>query len=234
MKRATRILLPLALVLGLASCQQLFTSSLGAWAARDLTLPANLSAADTLELSAEALANGDAELATALLPALEANLDAATPGTAAYDALSTAAAETVVIATGISEAVTTVITLIPFEELMAAEGGAISLAPETIAAIDSAIAAIEVGADATAILEALALDPGAATADQLVLAALAVAVATNPGLSVAGLIDGTETLPDPSGTLVEDLLTAALDQAAAYPGDGGLYDMLGPYLGVTP
>lgn len=234
MKRATRVLVPLAIVLALASCQQVFTSSLGAWAARDLSIPADLSAADTLDLAGQAVEDGDAALAEALLPALEANLEAATPGTAAYDELSAAAAETVVIATGISEAITTVITLIPFEEIMAAGGAAIVIDPDTVTAIDAAIAAIQVGADATAILEALVLDPGAATADQLVLAAMAMAVELNPTLSVAGLLDGSETFPDMTGTLVEDLLTAALAQASSYPGDSGLYDMLGPYLGVTP
>ena len=34
--------------------------------------------------------------------------------------------------------------------------------------------------------------------------------------------------------LTQSLLDAALAQAAAYPGDSGLYDMLGPYLDVTP
>lgn len=232
MKRAYRVLVPLAALLALGSCQQLFTTSLGAWAARDLSLPANLSAADTLELSAEAVANGDAELANALLPALGNNLAAATPGTPAYDALAAAAVKTVVVATGVSEAVTTVITLIPFEELMAAGGASIVLDADTVTAIDAAIASISVGAGATAILEALALDPGAATADQLMLAALATLVVANPGLSLGAMLEDPATAAttytvDP---LTQSLLDAALAQAAAYPGDSGLYDMLGPYL----
>ncbi len=234
MKRATRVLVPLAIVLALASCQQVFTSSLGAWAARDLSIPADLSAADTLDLAGQAVEDGDAALAEALLPALEANLEAATPGTAAYDELSAAAAETVVIATGISEAITTVITLIPFEEIMAAGGAAIVIDPDTVTAIDAAIAAIQVGADATAILEALVLDPGAATADQLVLAAMATLVVANPGLSLGAMLEDPATATYTVDPLTQSLLDAALAQASSYPGDSGLYDMLGPYLGVTP
>ncbi|HOX18213.1 MAG TPA: hypothetical protein PKW82_07135 [Spirochaetales bacterium] len=234
MKNTARILVPLAIVLFLASCQQVFTSSLGVWAARDLSIPADLSSADTLDYAGQAVENGDAGLATALLPALEANLDAPTPATAAYDELSAAAAATVVIATGISEAITTVITLIPFEEIMAAGGESIVLDDETVAAIDAAIASITVGADATAILEALALDPGAASADQLVLAAMATLVVANPGLSLGEMLDDPAAATFTVDALTQSLLDAALAQAAAYPGDSGLYDMLGPYLDVTP
>ena len=228
MKRALRAAAVLATVLVLASCQELFTTSLGAWASRDtLTVPADLGAADALALASEAVADGDAQLAAALLPALSNNLDAATPGTPAYDELAAAAAETVVVASGISEAITAVIELVPVDQL---GSGTATLDPATVAAIDAIMDGVVVGADAEAILASLAVDPGAASADQLVLAALALVVADNPDLSLAGLLDGTETAPDLTGTLAEDLLAAAVAQASADPVDGSLLALFGGLL----
>lgn len=96
-----------AAAIALTSCQQLFTTSLAGFLARDsYTVPADLSVADASSLLAEAKANGDADLAAALVAPLVTAMDNATT-TAAYDEAASAALEAVILASEVGPVVTT-------------------------------------------------------------------------------------------------------------------------------
>ena len=74
MKR-TRFLaaaLAAAALLGLASCQDFFSSSWASWAAGDPSLPSNLTAAQAMDVADRAVLNRDTALARALLPQMAA------------------------------------------------------------------------------------------------------------------------------------------------------------------
>ncbi|MFH2113475.1 MAG: hypothetical protein ABIJ86_03070 [Spirochaetota bacterium] len=100
--RAIMALLILAL---LVSCQQLFTTSLGTVLARD-SYPdlSDASLEDALSYLADA--QGDQDLATALVSPLYTAAFEAVPGSATYDSAATALVEAVVISTGIGQAMT--------------------------------------------------------------------------------------------------------------------------------
>ena len=94
------VVLAVAAALGLASCQEFFTTSLGKWAERDASVPSNLTQAQALSIAQTALESCDTDLAAALLPQLEAM---ATTGSAS-DEVVEAAVDTAILSTGVSEA----------------------------------------------------------------------------------------------------------------------------------
>ncbi|MBN1241604.1 MAG: hypothetical protein JXA15_02730 [Spirochaetales bacterium] len=226
MKRAARILVPLFALLALGSCQQLFTTSLGAWAARDLSIPADLSAADTLDYAGQAVGNGDAELAEALLPALVENIDE--PG------VLEAAADVLVFATGADGAIDEA-TLVLLEVM---ESG-VAPTQDQIDEITAAIAAIAVSADAMTIMQAMAADPSSLTPDQLALAGIILIASIADDAVIAdalanddpSAIDAAVT-GDPAYDTAYALVAAA---AAAAPGDGSsIADLLANFIGSMP
>jgi hypothetical protein len=90
------------LALSLASCQQLFTTSLAKSLARSsLPIPSNLSTDDAAALAAQAKASGDTKLANALVTSLVAQI-ATTTDPNAKKALEAAAASAAVTASGLS------------------------------------------------------------------------------------------------------------------------------------
>ena len=89
------------LAIGLAGCQQLFTTSLGAALARtSIPIPANLSPSQAADLAAQAKANEDTKLARALVDSLVAQI-AATTDPATKQALQASAASAAIVASGV-------------------------------------------------------------------------------------------------------------------------------------
>jgi hypothetical protein len=134
-----------ALTAGLAGCQQFFTSSLAKGLARDsLTLPSNLTASQATDLAAEAKANDDKKLASALVTNLVDKIANTTdPGTKAE--LQGAAATAAIVASGTSSSLTGVI------------ADYTSGTPVDIVAV---VQSIQAGGSGTGVVEALKyLDP---------------------------------------------------------------------------
>lgn len=96
----------------LTSCQQLFTTSLGTALARDTYDLSSVSTEEALVYLAEAQANGDVQLATALVAPLFGKAEAATVGTEAYDEAATALVSAVIISSGIGQAINSGLDLI--------------------------------------------------------------------------------------------------------------------------
>ena len=104
-KTTSRAIMALLILVLLVSCQQLFTTSLGTALARD-GYPdlSDVSLEDALSLLADA--QGDQDLAVALVAPLYTAALEATPGSATYDKAATALVEAVVISSGIGTAIT--------------------------------------------------------------------------------------------------------------------------------
>lgn len=97
-----------------ASCQQIFTTSLVKGLARDSTsykFPADLAVSDAAYYLAQS--QGDPGVAGALVTPLFNAVQAATPGTAAYDQAAQLLAEAVVQSTGINQALADTIAALP-------------------------------------------------------------------------------------------------------------------------
>jgi len=123
-KKIVRTLMAVMMLALLASCQQLFTTSLGKGLARDSYDLSGISLKDALSYLALAKANGDIQLAAALVaPLLDKAEDAV--GTAAYDEVATALVSAVIISSGMGQAVNAGLSLIASS---IAEGTVINLA----------------------------------------------------------------------------------------------------------
>lgn len=97
-----------------ASCQQIFTTSLVKGLARDPSsykFPANMAVSDAAYYLAQS--QGDPAVAAALVTPLYNAVQAATPGTAAYDQAAQLLAEAVVQSTGINQALADTIAALP-------------------------------------------------------------------------------------------------------------------------
>lgn len=146
MKRGTTTKVFAAVIvaaLSLSSCQEFFTSSLGAWAGRTASVPDNLTASQALSIADTALENCDTDLAAALLPQLAAMATTGTPSAEIVEA----AVDTAVLATGVSEA---------FGEALAVVGtdvieGDGSLTAAQIDTLCALLASITVTTDALAV-----------------------------------------------------------------------------------
>jgi hypothetical protein len=104
------LLMAALLGVGLSGCQKLFTTSIASSLARDtLSIPSNLSASDASDLAAQAKANNDTKLASALVESLVSQI-ASTSDSSAKTELQAAAVTAAIIASGTSSALTDVIT----------------------------------------------------------------------------------------------------------------------------
>lgn len=97
----------------LSSCQEVFTTSLASPLARQDVLPASISLSEALAYSEIALDSNDAQLAEELLGSLLASLDSGALSTEEYAQALGAAGELAVLSTGISGALTSIVTLVP-------------------------------------------------------------------------------------------------------------------------
>jgi hypothetical protein len=94
-------------MVSLSSCQEFFTSSFATVLARDsYPIPADMSVEDASALLDEAMLNGDADMAAALVTPLYAAASAETPGTAAYDEAALALTSAVILSSGVAPAAT--------------------------------------------------------------------------------------------------------------------------------
>jgi hypothetical protein len=93
----------------LSGCQQFFTTSLASGLARtSLNIPSNLSVSDATSLAAQAKANNDTKLATALVSSLETEIASTTdPNT--KSSLEASAASAAIVASGVSSTLTSLI-----------------------------------------------------------------------------------------------------------------------------
>ena len=183
----------IAAALCLSSCQEFFTSSLGAWAGRTASVPDNLTASQALSIADTALENCDTDLAAALLPQLAAMATTGTPSAEIVEA----AVDTAVLATGVSEAITSSLATVA-EEITNYDGGALS--DTAISTLSAALASITVTTDSVAVYTLMTtmlpanLAAANVTASDCALAAaslLAAIVSQSGTLTLATLLDGT-------------------------------------------
>jgi hypothetical protein len=166
-KMITRAIMAMTFLALLASCQQLFTTSLGKALARD-NYPdlSRISLEDALSYLADA--QGDQSLAAALVSPLYAAASAAVPGSPTYDRAATALVEAVVLSTGIGQAITSTLETI----LTVEEGKTLDLD------LDALLGSITVTSSAIVSLQMVATAPPASmTATQAYTAAATLMVA---------------------------------------------------------
>jgi hypothetical protein len=200
----------LCLAMSLAGCQQLFTFSLAGGLARDsIPLPAHLSAADAAELAAQAKANGDETLATALVENL-VGVIGATP-TAGQTGLAASAAEAAVVASGTSSILMDILS-----------GGTVPTDPASLTTLMDGIRAGGTTDIVTALTyladPAVLADPAASglnATDLLIAAAVIAASATPPG-SDPSTLDYSTMLPADQDKIDNAILI--LTAATALPG----------------
>jgi len=212
--RPVTIALAAAAVLGMASCQEFFTTSLGSWAERDASVPDGLTAAQAMSIAELAETNCDTELAQALLPQM-ADFLSGTPS----DELVAAAVATAVLATGIDEAFGEALATIGMDVI---ENGG-SLSAEQIAALAAIFESVAANADAIAVFTYLdgqsAADMAAAgvTAADYVMAAAALLMEDQgDAATIALLLDGQPYTPGANDTLIQNLIS---DASGQWPGD---------------
>lgn len=187
------------LATGIASCQQLFTTSLGKALARDsLPIPSTLSASEAATLAEQA--KGDVKLASALVSSLVDQLGAA-PDPATKSSLMGSAASAAIDASGTSAALMG--TLQDYINTNAAP---------TPAALTSLLATIQAGASGNGVVSALSyLDPSAGGMTQAQAEAAGLG-ATD--LAIAAVVIVASVLPP--GTVLDSTTTfdfATLPQA---------------------
>jgi len=138
------------LAMSLAGCQQLFTTSLGAALARkDLPIPPVLSSSQASDLAAQAKANNDTKLASALVSKLVDQI-AAMPASTAKTDLQASAASAAIVASGSSAALTGLISNYSNGQTPSS------------ATLTSLLTSIQTGASGKGVVDALTyLDPGA-------------------------------------------------------------------------
>lgn len=221
----------LALALAATGCQQLFTTSLAAWAERDdPPVPSSLSRSQAAEYAEQVVDNRDTGLAQALLPAM-ADLLADNPGDPSVLA---SAAATASVATGLDQAFATALSSVGIEALTSG-----APTPEQVAALASALSSVEVGADAAAIFASLeAVAPGdlpaladsGVTAGTFAIAAAAIIIASVPDGSLGVLADGDPgndpAIPPAAQASASALIALALAQWPADPLVTALQDLM--------
>lgn len=185
----------------LVSCQQFFTTSLAATLARDsYAIPADMSVEDATALLDEAIANGDVEMAAALVTPLLAALEAATPGSDAYEAAATALLDAAVLSSGVGPALNEALSVIPLDDLS-------GITEEAMSDMVTALSTIALDDSAEDALVLLAADPPESLeADQAYAAAIALAM---DAFGDAGL--------DPA-----DMGSLSAEQEAALSADPGM------------
>ena len=206
------------LAVGLAGCQNFFTSSLASSLARSsLPIPANLSPDDAAALAAQAKANGDTKLAAALVSSLVAPIGTTTDPTAKAK-LEAAAASAAVTASGLGSTLSSVIS-------NSTNNGQ----PLDASAI---LAAVQAGTSPDVLTALGYLDPatggtasGLGATDYLVAAAVVAASAMPTGTNPATF---TPTTPAEQAAIdsASSILTAGASTIAADPSSTALYDQI--------
>jgi len=202
-KRIAAVMMTMALLVSLSSCQQFFTASLATFLARDsYTIPADLPVGDAIDLLDSAKASGDEQLAAALVTPLYNAAVAATPGSAAYDVAAGALLDAAVLASGVNTAMVSV--------MNAYVDGAADLANIAV----GAVASISLSAEAAAGLRMIATDnPADLSVEDAYAAAVALLAygATENSIDLAAvMVDGVT--PAQTTTLNADAsVQAAID-----------------------
>lgn len=208
--RIAAVIMTMALLVSLSSCQQFFTASLATFLARDsYTIPADLPVGDAIDLLDSAKASGDENLAAALVTPLYNVASAATPGTAAYDEAATALTQAVLLSSGVGTAIGDVVS-----DLGTADFGSI-----TAAQIDTALASVAAisltPAETTALLMIAADPPASMSTDDAYIAALSIAVDAfgDAGVALSSLTDFSDLLD--TGALPPGVDSVSINAAKA-------------------
>jgi hypothetical protein len=199
--------LALAAALGLSSCQEFFTTSLGTWAERDSYDLSGLTEAQALKLYKEAVKSGNTKLASALLSKLSSLAISASASSEVVEA----AVDTAVVATGVSNAVNTIVSTLGSEILSG------SIDPSDYATVASILESITVSSDAIAVFTLMTtmttdeLTAAGVSAEDCAMAAAALLVqaAADSSATLEDLVDGTATLSGTNYTLAQSLLSVA-------------------------
>ncbi len=216
---------------GLAGCQEFFTSSWGAWAEREASVPSGLSASQAIDIAETATGNCDTETAQALLPQM-ADFLAGTPS----DELVEAAVDTAVLASGVSEA---------FGEVLVAVGPDViesgTIAPADYDAVAAILESISVTTDTYEVYSYIFttyaggagladLEAAGVTAEDCALAAasLLVAQAELDGATLSDLVEGTASLT--AGSDYYQLAVNLLDVGVALDGSNEIVTLIDGWL----
>lgn len=173
-----------------ASCQQIFTTSLAKGLARDPSsykFPANMAVSDAAYYLAQS--QGDPAVAAALVTPLFNAVQAATPGTVAYDQAAQLLAEAVVQSTGINQALADTIAALPSDLS--------SITQTTIESLVTSFQSVGLSTTEIAALSALVPSPPSTLSAEQAYTIAAVlflqAIADTPGAELSEL----DTLQDP-------------------------------------
>lgn len=193
-----------------ASCQQIFTTSLAKGLARDpasYKFPANMAVSDAAYYLAQS--QGDPAVAAALVTPLFNAVQAATPGTAAYDQAAQLLAEAVVQSTGINQALADTIAALP------SDLG--SVTPATLEGLVANFASVGLNATEIAALTALEADPPSTLSAEQAYTIAGVlflqAIADTPGATLNDLntltVEAATLTATPAFILASDFLSLA-------------------------
>lgn len=218
-----------ASVIGLSSCQQLFTTSLASSLAREsLAIPAKLSTSEAADLAAQAKANDDQKLATALVDSLVKQI-ASTSDAATKASLEASAASAAITASGAGSAFTTILGL-------AASGDSSAITPQVQSDL---LASVQAGASDNVLTALAYLDGGVDAASsglgatEYLTAAMILAASVIP----AGADLATWTPPASGEDPTFDSATALLKEAVTLAGSGSdaasLISDLGSQFGLS-
>lgn len=224
-----RFSLLFVLLLVTLSCEGMFTTSFaGALKRTSVSLPTNLNTKDALALSEEAQASGDTNLINALVPVLT-DLSEYASGQDKID-LIVQAAELSIQASGLSQALTDVLTVF-------ASGGTMT-PEEQLAAVVSALSNVALSADLVEAMGNLAdINPADAGGTNLAFAGIALILESTNGVNIATLspADLATLQADPDFIAGQALLTSATTQMTAEGVDPSMLAMLNSFITVpTP
>ena len=180
------------LAMSLAGCQQLFTTSLGSSLARaNIVIAGNLSPSDAADLAAQAKANEDTKLATALIATLIPEI-AATTDPVVKQELEASAASAAIVASGAGTDLTGLI-----DTLSSGSGSGVDSA--TLTAL---MASIKAGATPDVIAALSYLDPATGIIDP------AASGLSATDYAIAAIIVASSALPaDPSSMTPAEVAT---------------------------
>jgi len=193
-----------------ASCQQFFTTSIVKGLARDSSsykFPADLAVSDAAYYLAQS--QGDPAVAAALVTPLFNAVQAATPGTAAYDQAAQLLAEAVVQSSGINQALTDTIAALPSDLS--------TIDQATLESLVTNFASVGLNATEIAALNVLATDPPSTLSAEQAYTIAGIlflqAIAGTPGASLNDLNTlsavSTDLTATPAFTLASDFLDLA-------------------------
>jgi hypothetical protein len=181
----------------LGSCQQVFTFSLAAGLKRPTKIPSNLTASQAKQLADEALSSGDKEMANALVSSY-ATIIANTSDPTQKVALEQQAVNLVVAGSGISGAISSVISSLPSNLSDLQTSGDLPALQDQLTAAISQIDTSNVDTAAGYINLVATADPSAATGSQMVMvaAALAIKAVNDTGGDLSNLTPAVTSTPE--------------------------------------